>query len=111
MLSLGLQLRQNGKKVATDAIMNLGWRKNSDKTNKISLYNSDGTKRRRIAYAITMTQDGNFLDGAAVLAYSIYEASMKGNDLISLIAFVHPNVTTSRPILQKLGYHVIVGNF
>lgn len=78
---------------------------------KTSLYNSDGTKRRRIGYAITMTKDGNFLDGAAILAYSIYEASLKGDDIISLIAFVHPNVTKSRPTLQKLGYHVIVGNF
>lgn len=56
-----------------------------------------------------MTKDGHFLDGAAILAYSIYEASMKGNDIISLIAFVHPNVTTSRPTLKKLGYHVIEG--
>ena len=26
---------------------------------------------------------------------------------VSLVAFVHPNVTKSRPLLQKLGYHVI----
>ena len=27
--------------------------------------------------------------------------------MISLVAFVHPNVTTSRPTLRKLGFHVI----
>jgi hypothetical protein len=65
-------------------------------------------KRRRIAYAITITKDGHFQDGAAVLAYSIYTVS-KGKDFdVSLVAFVHPNVTTSRPALQRLGYHVIV---
>ena len=32
-------------------------------------------KKRRIAYAITITKDGFFQDGAAVLAYSIYNNS------------------------------------
>jgi hypothetical protein len=64
-------------------------------------------ERRRIAYAITITRDGFFQDGAAVLAYSIFSASKHSTDDISLVAFVHPNVTTSRPALQKLGYHVI----
>lgn len=110
MLTLGLQLSRSGEKVVSSSYMrNFGWRKKSDHPNKTSLYNSDGTKKRRIGYAITMTKDGHFLDGAAILAYSIYEASMKGNDIISLIAFVHPNVTTSRPTLKKLGYHVIEG--
>jgi lipopolysaccharide biosynthesis glycosyltransferase len=64
-------------------------------------------KRRRIAYAITITKDGNFQDGAAILAYSIMEQSKKGTDDVSLVAFVHPNVTSSRPTLKRLGYHVI----
>lgn len=34
-----------------------------------------GQIRRRIAYAITITKDGFFQDGAAVLAYSIYNNS------------------------------------
>ena len=75
-----------------------------------NLLRSDGSRRRRIAYAVTITKDGNVQDGAAVLAYSIYESSMKGDDLISFVAFVHPSVTTSRPTLKKLGYHVIEGN-
>ena len=75
-----------------------------------NLLGSNGSRRRRIAYAITITKDGNVQDGAAVLAYSIYEASLKGDDLISFVAFVHPTVTTSRPTLKKLGFHVIEGN-
>lgn len=80
------------------------------KKNDNYLMNRDGTRRRRIAYAITISKDGYFQDGAAVFAYSIYEASIKGDDLISFIAFVHPNVTTSRQTLKKLGFHVIEGD-
>lgn len=77
---------------------------------KTSLYNHDGTKKRRIAYAITISKDGSFQDGAAILAYSIYEASKNFNDIISFVAFVHPRVVTSRPALKRLGFHVIEGN-
>ena len=77
---------------------------------KTSLYNADGTKKRRIAYAITISKDGSFQDGAAILAYSIYEASKNFNDVISFVAFVHPQVVTSRPALKRLGFHVIEGN-
>ena len=63
--------------------------------------------RLRVAFAITMTKDGNFLDGAAILAYSIAEAARGKEYDWSLVAFVHPNVTTSRPGLTKLGFHVI----
>ena len=63
--------------------------------------------RLRVAFAITMTMDGNFLDGAAIFAYSVAEAS-RGKDYDwSLVAFVHPNVTESRLGLTKLGFHVI----
>lgn len=64
-------------------------------------------RRKRIAYAITMTKDGSFQDGAAVLAYSIMKIS-KGKEYdVSLIAFVHPDVHSSRGVLRKIGYHVI----
>ena len=63
--------------------------------------------KRRIAFAITITRDGSFQDGAAVLAYSLHNSNMTKEFAISLVAFVHPNVTTSRPILNRLGYHVI----
>lgn len=39
--------------------------------------------RRQIAYAITITRDGFFQDGAAVLAYSIYNVS-KSQELFIL---------------------------
>lgn len=64
--------------------------------------------RLKVAFAITITKDGNFQDGAAVLAYSIHKAFEGEKNLdLSLVAFVHPNVTTSRGPLTQLGYHVI----
>lgn len=63
--------------------------------------------KKRLAYAITITKDGPFLDGAAILAYSIVQSSKFSNYVNSLVAFVHPNVTKSREGLKKLGYHVI----
>ena len=81
-----------------------------------SLGESTKSKPKRIAFAITITKDGNFQDGAAVLAYSIFKHNLhnqvhqdkilsKGFD-VSLIAFVHPLVK-QREVLKKLGYHVI----
>lgn len=74
---------------------------------KLNLRSHPTIRKKRIAYAITITKDGNFQDGAAVLAYSIFNSSRNDQYQISLVAFVHPNVTTSRPVLEKLGYHVI----
>ena len=76
--------------------------------------NSAKKHRKRIAYAITITKDGFFQDGAAVLAFSILKHSQRaqakqgtsGLDL-SLLAFVHPLVTTARPLLKQLGFAVI----
>eukprot|EP01031_Cornospumella_fuschlensis_P042104 gene42104-51410_t len=61
----------------------------------------------RYAFAITITKDGFFMDGAAVLAYSIFKQARQANYQISLVAFIHPNVTIARPYLTKLGFHVI----
>lgn len=63
--------------------------------------------RKRLAYVITITKDGSFQDGAAVLAYSIMKYAKNSTYDISFIAFVHPNVTTSRQGLHRLGFHVI----
>lgn len=63
--------------------------------------------RKRLAFIITITKDGFFQDGAAVLAYSILKNTQKSDYDISFIAFVHPNVTSSRDGLTKLGYHVV----
>lgn len=70
--------------------------------------NTTTSKKLRVAIAITMTKDGSFLDGAAVLAYTVHHTKMSEQFDVSFIAFVHPNVTTSRPVLKTLGYHVIV---
>ena len=42
------------------------------------------------------------------MAYSIYNVSKNVDFDISLLAFVHPNVTKARPLLTKMGFHVIV---
>ena len=64
-------------------------------------------EKKRLAYVITITKDGYFgLDGAAVLAYSIINSTSdisRAEYDISFIAFVHPDVITTRPGLQKLG--------
>lgn len=63
--------------------------------------------KKRLAFIITITKDGFFQDGAAVLAYSILKNTQNSDYDISFIAFVHPNVTSSRNGLTKLGYHVV----
>eukprot|EP01038_Epipyxis_sp_PR26KG_P010758 gene10758-14448_t len=68
---------------------------------------SNPSNRKRIAFIITITKDGFFQDGAAVLVYSIIKYTQYSNFDKSFIAFVHPNVTTSRSGLRKLGFHVI----
>ena len=60
--------------------------------------------RKKIGFAITITKDGKFQDGAAVMAYSILEAFKHDDIDISFVAFVHPDVSTSRPFLQRVGY-------
>eukprot|EP01035_Chromulina_nebulosa_P017250 gene17250-22779_t len=61
----------------------------------------------KVAFAITITKDGPFQDGAAVLAYSIVRSSRLESYRYSLIAFVHPSVVVARQMLYRLGYHVI----
>ena len=63
-------------------------------------------KKYRVAFAITITKDGFFQDGAAVLAYSIIKVSQDRNYEVSFIAFVHPNVTEARPLLRKIGFQL-----
>lgn len=67
------------------------------------------TKRMQIAFAITITRDGKFQDGAAVMAYSIDKAFRDDGIDIAMIAFVHPDVNTSRPFLEKVGYRYCTG--
>ncbi len=65
------------------------------------------SRKARIAFAITITKDGFFQDGAAVLAYSIMKNVKSDLYDISFIAFVHPSVISSRVGLTRLGFHVL----
>lgn len=59
---------------------------------------------KKIAYVISVTSDGPYMDGAAVLAYSINKANKQSQHPYDLIALVHPNVTTSRKALELSGW-------
>jgi hypothetical protein len=72
---------------------------------------SSGNKLK-IAYAITVTKDGPFVDGATVLGYSARRIHSAKHGFpskydVELVAFVVPKVVTSRPILEKHGWRVI----
>lgn len=77
---------------------------NVNKVEKIENKVVKKKKRMQVAFAITITRDGKFQDGAAVMAYSIDKAFRDDDMDISMIAFVHPNVTTSRAFLERVGY-------
>ncbi|GAB5031602.1 Hypothetical protein NocV09_00601550 [Nannochloropsis oceanica] len=62
---------------------------------------------KTVAYVISVTADGPYMDGAAVLAHSIRKASTDSKYGIDLIAMVHPNVTTSRAALMRAGWKVL----
>lgn len=69
-------------------------------------------KRLKIAYAVTITIDGPFLDGALVLGYAAkkYHSAEKGFPSeydVELVAFAAPSVTTTIPILERFGWKVI----
>lgn len=87
---------------------------NYSKNNNNNLRQQEGTRnKKKIAYAITVTKDGNFLDGALVLGYSarkIHSKRFKNPDEfdMDLIAFVTSSVTTSKDALEKFGWKVYV---
>jgi hypothetical protein len=73
---------------------------------------SSASTKKKIAYAITVTKDGHFVDGALVLGYSakkVHDATKGFNSKYDadLIAFVVPSVVTSRPILEEYGWKVL----
>jgi len=70
------------------------------------------SKRPKIAYAITVTKDGPFVDGALVLGYAAqkYHSAAKGFPSaydVELVAFAAPSVVTTIPILEKFGWKVV----
>lgn len=66
--------------------------------------------KKVIAYAITVTKDSQFIDGALVLGYAakkIHSSPYHSIYDVALVAFVAPSVTTSRPILEAYGWRVL----
>ena len=68
--------------------------------------------KKKIAYAITVTKDGPFVDGALVLGYAAKKIHQSSNGFQSkydpeLVAFVAPGVTTSRQILANYGWKIL----
>lgn len=58
----------------------------------------------KVAYAVTITKDGPYLDGAAVLKHSIDMLPSRHN--VEMVAIVHPDVQTTRPALVSLGFRL-----
>jgi hypothetical protein len=102
-----INIQATTKEVKTTKTAVISKSKDSNSHNSHNKKNEHAPKKLKIAFAITMNHDGNFQDGAAVLAYSIYATNMTKRHDVSFVAFVHPNVVTSRPVLAKIGYHVI----
>jgi hypothetical protein len=64
--------------------------------------NKQINKKKKVAYAITVTKDGHFVDGALVLGYSakkVHDVNKGYNSSYDadLIAFVAPTVSYARP--------------
>ena len=75
------------------------------------IYEENILPRKKIAYAITVTKDGPFVDGALVLGYAAKKIHDKNKGFISnydadLVAFVAPGVVTSRKILAAYGWRI-----
>lgn len=67
--------------------------------------------RKTIAYAVSVTADGSYVDGAAVLAQSCIRVHRGGASRygVDLVAFVAPVVSAKgRGDLEALGYRVLV---
>ena len=69
-------------------------------------------KKKKVAYAITVTKDGPFVDGAVVLGYAAkkFHDASKGFQSpyeADLVAFVVPGVVTARPILESHGWRIL----
>jgi hypothetical protein len=82
---------------------------------------STPSRPKKIAYAITVTKDGPFLDGALVLGYGVMKLhGSSGHPLYAqiptppssqyeaeLIAFVTPQIKVARHVLQAFGWTVL----
>ncbi len=66
---------------------------------------TSNTRKMKIAIAITVTRDGPYLDGAAILQHSM--VMTKSRHDIEFVAIVHKEVQTTRPALKALGFKII----
>ena len=67
---------------------------------------SQHNSKKVIAYAITVTKDGPFVDGALVLGHAAKKYHGPDYD-VDLVAFVAPTVHTSRSVLEKFGWKIL----
>lgn len=68
--------------------------------------------RKKVAYAITVTKDGPFVDGALVLGHAalkVHDSSQGFQSLYDaeLVAIVAPGVSSSRTILETYGWKIV----
>jgi hypothetical protein len=61
-------------------------------------------QKKKVAFAITVTKDGPYLDGAAVLKQSVINT--KPTIPYDFVAIVHPGVTETRAGLIALGFRI-----
>lgn len=65
--------------------------------------------KKLVAYVVTVTEDGHFVDGAAVLAHSIMSVHKRSQYASELMAFVSPRVSnSSRKALRVVGFNRIM---
>lgn len=86
----------------------------SNENTKVSSLRGIASKliKKRIAYAITVTKDGPFVDGAIVLGYAALKVHDPSKGYSSkydadLVAFVTPSVVSARPILESHGWKIL----
>lgn len=76
---------------------------NNDKDiNNKYIRTENNFKKLKIAVAITVTKDGDYLDGAAVLQHS-FRLTKSRHD-VDYVAIVHKDVKTTRDALASLGF-------
>ena len=63
--------------------------------------------RGTVAYAITVTKDGRYIDGAAVLGEAVGHVHKQSRWNYALVAIVHVSVSKSIPPLRALGWHIV----
>lgn len=84
----------------------------SVKIPNVVILDSAKSFKKKVAYAITVTKDGPFVDGALVLGYAakkVHDASKgyQSNYDADLIAFVAPGVVLAKSILESFGWKVL----